>query len=366
MRIPAVLFATTVALAVAKANAGTANEGICILYADDTKRSFFFSGVSPTGQLVPQLLNLPTWDALLVGMDAGEDDDTFYIVPQGISSSPNMTIATLRTATNGTATVSYAVLGAVPAFPAPYTYMNTLHLDTSRMQMIATLVGLSGPPPVASSSSSTSTSSLPRHRRYPRKSLTDPGDLFYVVADVFPANGTVSKVWLDLSEYDMRWGQCVISGVSAFDGNNYWVNPIGGQVPSGQALYGFPLNGSQPIIVPYGPKLSLGHLFYSMAQQALLGILENQTTGVPSLVRFTPPSNNFTEIFTWPETDQDYGTYDVSKDGSQLLAVLVDKEGYNPIVSVVNLVGQVKEVNRIALKNFAQSDAICDINFCNV
>ena len=62
-----------------------------MLYANEDTRSFYFSGVSPAGALAPQLLALPTWDALLVGLDAGEDDDTFYIVPEGVGSSPNMT-----------------------------------------------------------------------------------------------------------------------------------------------------------------------------------------------------------------------------------------------------------------------------------
>ncbi len=341
--------AALLALPAPAASTPAAGQGICVLYADDTLRSFFFASVSPNGTLAP-LLSLPAWDAVLVGLDAGEDDDTLYIVPQGVGASPNMTVATLHTSASGKASVSYAALGAVPAFAAPFTYMNTLHLDAARGQMIATLVGMAGPPPASSSPSS----------------VLDPGDLFFVVADVFPGNGTVSRVWLDLSEYDMRWGEGVISGVSAFDGSSYWVNPVGGAVPSGQALYGFPLNGSAPTVVPYGPNLSLGHLFYSTAQQALLGVLEDAATGVPSLVRVSPPSPNFTTLFTWPGSDSDWGTYDVSKDGSQLLAVLVDKDGNNPAVSVVSLLaGQVKEVSRTPLKDFPASKSVCDINFCS-
>lgn len=357
--------------------ASAAGDAVCLLYADDTTRSFYFGGVSPSGKLVP-LLTLQAWDSVLVGLDAGEDNSTLYIVPEGVGPSPNMTIATLHTSTNGSASVSYAVLGAVPSFPAPYTYMNTLHLDAERGQMIATLVGMAGPPPASPSSSYSplaaagvrpGVASRRRRSRGGSHALTrvgDPGDLFFVVADVFPRNGTVSRVWLDLSEYDMKWGDGAISGVSAFDGSSYWVNPVGGQVPSGQALYGFPLNGSAPTVVPYGRDLSLGHLFYSTAQRALLGVMEDATTGVPSLVRFTPPSANFTTLFTWPGTDQDWGTYDVSKDGSQLLSVLVDKKGVNPALSIVSLVGQIKEVNRIPLQGFSESDTVCDVNFCSV
>ncbi len=50
-----------------------AKDGICVLYADDRSRSFYFSGVSPTGALAPLLLTLPTWDSLLLGLDAGEE-----------------------------------------------------------------------------------------------------------------------------------------------------------------------------------------------------------------------------------------------------------------------------------------------------
>ena len=72
--------------------ATASKDGICILYADDNTRSFYFSGVTPTGALHPQLLNLPTWDAVLCGLDSGEDEDTMYIVPQGVGASPNMTL----------------------------------------------------------------------------------------------------------------------------------------------------------------------------------------------------------------------------------------------------------------------------------
>ena len=32
----------------------------------------------------PQLLAFPQWDALLVGLAAGEDEDTLYVVPEGV------------------------------------------------------------------------------------------------------------------------------------------------------------------------------------------------------------------------------------------------------------------------------------------
>ena len=31
-----------------------------------------------------QLLAFPQWDALLVGLAAGEDEDTLYVVPEGV------------------------------------------------------------------------------------------------------------------------------------------------------------------------------------------------------------------------------------------------------------------------------------------
>lgn len=152
--------------------AAAASDGICILYSNDDTRSFYFSGVTPAGALHPQLLNLPSWDALLLGLDSGEDEDTMYVVPQGVGSSPNMTIATIKTLPAGTANVSYATLGEVPGFEgiAPYTYMPMMHLDAARGQMIATLVGLNNPPPTT-------------------KSLRDPGDLFLVIADVSAQRG---------------------------------------------------------------------------------------------------------------------------------------------------------------------------------
>ena len=160
-----------------------------------------------------------------------------HATPTTPSSFP---VATLRTAANGTASVSYAPLGRVPGFEfAPYTYLSTLHLDAPRQQMIGSLVGLQDPPPAAG----------PRRRRGSRV-VGDPGDLFFVVADVAPATGAVAKVWLDLSEWDLRLGGGAITGVSAWDGAVYWTNAIAGQVPSGQAIYGFPRNGSAPIVIP--------------------------------------------------------------------------------------------------------------------
>jgi hypothetical protein len=326
------------------------SDGICVLYADDNTRSFYFSGVTSSGALHPQLLNLPSWDAVLLGLDSGEDEDTMYIVPQGVGSSDNMTIATVRTQAAGAATVSYAALGQVPGFEgiAPFTYMPVMHLDAKRGQMIAALQGMSGPPPAAGSP------------------LRDPGDLFLVIADVFPSNGSVSKVWLDLTEQDARWGGGVISGVSAFDGASFWLNPIGGNVPSEQALYGFPLNGSAATVVPYGAQLNLAHLFFSEVQNGLLAVLDNGS-GQPLLARFSPPSPDFKTLFTWNLTagEQSWGLYDVSPDGSKFLSVLVDKDGESPVLSIVDL-ALLKEVKRTAIQGFHSSDTLCDVNWCNV
>ena len=327
-------------------------DGICILYADDNTKSFYFSGVTPAGALHPQLLNLPTWDAVRCGLDSGEDEDTMYIVPQGVGASPNMTIATVRTQPGGTAAVTYAALGEVPGFEgvAPYTFMPVMHLDPKRGQMIAVLEGVEGPPPAAS----------------PRRPLRDPGDLFLVIADVFPANGTVSRVWLDLSEQDARWGTGSLTGVSAFDGQSFWLNLVGGEgpIPSGQALYGFPLNGSARTVVPYGAAPNLAHLFYSQAQQGLLAVVDN---GGSALARFSPPSPAFAPIFAWNLTggEQDEGLYDVSPDGSKLLSVLVDRNGEHPVLSIVDLVA-LKELRRVPLQGFPDTMSLVDVNWCNV
>ena len=338
--------------------AAAGKDGICILYANDVTRSFYFSGVTPTGALHPQLLDLPNWDAVRCGLDSGEDEDTMYIVPQGVGASPNMTIATVRTQPGGTATVSYAALGEVPGFEgvAPYTFMPVMHLDAKRAQMIALLEGLEGP------GGGRSAGAVGRP-------LRDSGDLFLVVADVFPANGTVSRVRLDLTEQDARWGTGSLTGVSAFDGESFWVNLVGGApgpIPTGQALYGFPLNGSalKPTVVPYGAGPNLAHLFYSQAQQGLLAVVDN---GGSALSRFSPPSPVFTPIFAWNLSggEQDEGLYDVSPDGSKLLSVLVDKNGEHPVLSIVDLVA-LKELTRIPLQDFPDTLSLVDVNWCNV
>ena len=342
-------FAAAAAVLLSSPASASAADGICVLYANDVTRSFYFSGVTAAGALHPQLLDLAGWDAVRCGLDAGEDEDTMYIVPQGVGASPNMTIATVRTQANGTAAVSYATLGEVPGFEgvAPYTFMPVMHLDTKRGQMIAILEGQSGP-------------------EAPGGPLRDPGDLFLVVADVFPSNGTVSRVWLDLSEQDLRWGTAVLSGVSAFDGASFWLNPISGNVPSGQAIYGFPINGSAATVVPYGAQLNLAHLFYSDAQKGLLAVLSDGVAH-SALARVSPPSPEFKPIFAWNFTsdEEDYGLYDVSPDGSKLLSVIVDKNGEGPVLSIVDLV-QLKEIKRIAIKGFQDSEMLVDVNWCNV
>jgi len=280
-----------------------------------------------------------------------------YIVPTGVGSNPNVTVATVHTMPAGTASVTYATLGQVPGFEgiAPYTYMPVMHLDTQRGQMIAALQGLSSRPPAALRGAA------------PRPKVGDLGDLFLVIADVFPANGTVSKVWLDLTEQDARWGSGSISGVSAFDGAAFWLNPISGNVPSGQALYGFPLNGSAPMVVPYGSLINLEHLFFSQVRGGLLAVIDDDNQQ-PILARFshtaTPP---FTTIFKWNLTggEQSEGLYDVSPDGTKLLSVLVDKNGGNPVMSILDLT-QLKEIKRITLQGFSSSEGLCDVNWCNV
>ena len=342
------------------AGARAAKDGLCLLYASDATRSFYFSGVTPTtGALNPQLLNFQQWDALLLGLAAGEDEDTLFVVPEGVGADLNMTIATLTTSPNGTAAVSYATLGPVPGFDVPgaYTYMNTLHLDASRGQMVAMLEGTEGPPPAAAAAAARS------------GALRDPGDFFLVLADVFPANGTVSRVLVDLGSYDMRWGSGVLSGVSALSGDDatYYVNPVAGNVPSGQAVYGFPLNGSAPVVVPFGADANLDHLFYSAAQGGLLAVTTDGK-GAPTLSRFAPPpAPAFTPIFAWNTSGglQDWGVFDVTPDGSKLLSVLVDAQGESPRLVVLDLVN-LKELARVPLTGFSSQDTLCDVAWCNV
>jgi hypothetical protein len=222
-----------------------------------------------------------------------------------------------------------------------------MHLDEVRGQMVAMLEGTNGPPPES-------------------RSVRDPGDLFLVLADIFPANGTVARVVVDLSELDMRWGGGAVSGVSALAVATYYVNAVGGNVPSTQAVYGIPLNGSAPIVVPYGADANLDHLFYSTARGELL-VVTTDGAGAPSLARFSPPSPVFTRVFSWNVTGglQDFGLYDVSPDGSKMLSVLVNEKGLSPVLVVLDLV-HLTELARIPLKGFSGSEAVCDISWCNV
>lgn len=337
---------TALALAVALA----AKDGMCIVYANDDTRSFYFSGVTAAGALHPQLLEFKNWDALLLGLAAGEDENTLYVVPQGVGPRDiNMTIATLTTSPNGTAAVSYAVLGGVPGYDVPhaFTYMPTMHLDEARGQMVAMLEGTNGPPPAA-------------------RSVRDPGDLFLVIADVFPANGTVGSVLADLGALDMRWGEGAISGVSALAGGAYYINAVGGNVPSGQAIYGVPLNGSAPTLVAYGADANVAHLFYSQAQGGLL-VITTDGKGAPTLARFSPPSPVFTPIFSWNVAGglEDFGLYDVTPDGSKLLSVLTNADGEAPRLVVLDLVA-LKELVRIPLSGFSAAETVCDVSWCNV
>ena len=175
-------------------------------------------------------------------------------------------------------------------------------------------------------------------------------------------------MWLDLTEQDARWGTGSLTGVSAFDGQSFWLNLVGGEgpIPSGQALYGFPLNGSalKPTVVPYGTGPNLAHLFYSQAQQGLLAVVDN---GGSALARFSPPSPAFAPIFAWNLTggEQDEGLYDVSPDGSKLLSVLVDRNGEHPVLSIVDLVA-LKELRRVPLQGFPDTMSLVDVNWCNV
>lgn len=241
------------------------------------------------------------------------------------------------------------MLGGVPGFfvPGAYTYMNTMHLDEARGQMVAMLEGMQNPPPAS-------------------PSVRDPGDLFLVLADIFPANGTVARVAVDLSSLDMRWGGGVITGVSALVDGTYYANAVGGLVPSEQAIYGIPLNGSAPTTVPYGADANVDHLFFSSARGELL-VVTTDGAGAPTLASFSPPSPVFTPVFSWNVTGglQDFGLFDVSPDGSKLLSVLVNDKGLTPILVVLDLV-RLTELARIPLKGFSAAETVCDISWCNV
>ena len=145
-----------------------------------------------------------------------------------------------------------------------------------------------------------------------------------------------------------------------------YINAIGGNVPSKQAIYGIPLNGSAPVVVPYGADINVAHLFFSSARGELV-VVTTDGAGAPTLARFSPPSPNFSPIFSWNVTGglEDFGLYDVSPDGSKLLSVLTNGQGEAPRLVVLDMVN-LRELARIPLKGFSSSETVCDISWCNV
>lgn len=120
-------------------------------------------------------------------------------------------------------------------------------------------------------------------------------------------------------------------------------------------------------MIPYGAQDNVNHAFFSRAQQGLLVVGNHGDLSVMYIARVSPAAPFFTPIFTWSLAggEQDFGLYDVSPDGTKLLAVLVDKNGENPVLSVVDLV-LLKELKRIPIKGFGAADTVCDVNWCNV
>jgi hypothetical protein len=216
----------TLAVVATTARASPLPVPVCMLYIDGVTNKFNFGPISPDGS-VSSLVELGNWSEVGNGIDAGYDNTTFFAQPEvvtggagssgmlrrrrrgkydvdmlkadrtiGITSSSSSSaagsaafVATVKINSARTgASVNYATLGPVPGHAGSGTALADLSLDSTRSTMVGTVESTSGA-------------------------------FLFVLCDVTPMDGTVDKVWRDITSDWESWA-FMKYGVSAYEEKN--------------------------------------------------------------------------------------------------------------------------------------------------
>jgi hypothetical protein len=324
--ISKLLFAATAAVAAAAAPpAGLPR--VCTLYLDETA-TFLFGAIESTGSIT-KLLSLPAnITAVMNGVDAGEGGNLFYVSPE-VDGATNDGIMLTVDFTNKTGTTYYSEVRAVPGYPGPSGY-TTMNLDPSRNQMIGALVG----------------------------TVKE----FFVIADVFPRNGTVSKVWADFSTEFKTWGY-LKTGCSAYDFNAQVYYVIAGTgKQQNETVVGMPLSGKA-----FTYSIEDGYDFislrYSAYYKGLVALARDFSTTPESMSYVRQEAGKWVRVFHYEAGVHYVGMAQTEIDAAGTTIVSALTDGNSIILSYVDLTTG-KESYRVKIAD--PKVAVADIAICAV
>lgn len=330
---------------------------ICVLYIDENVK-FAFGGLNTNGN-ISRLIEFSTWADVMNGIDASEGNTTFFVEPgvSGVSrkrdravkraiprapTSPKPVdgdasgtlVATVSiTADKKAATVSYSNLGPIPGHTSLPDALADMNTDTVRNQIVGCVE---------------STGS----------------ELLFVIADLAPSNGTIFKVWRDITAEWQTWNWMKY-GVSCFDSVNQIYFLVVG-VNNVETVLGFPLNSTTTTVTYSMPS---GYDIFSVQWSDSFGgpvvMANDRNKNTITYLAWKSSQNTFVPVFSYPTntvTSLELGQTEISTDGTIAVSSLQSLTTNQFLISYVNL-KTAKELSRYTLMNpkWLPADlSICD------
>ena len=322
---------------------------VCLLYIDENVL-FAFGGLTTSGNIT-RLIEFKTWADVMNGIDGDISNTTFYVQPGlanrrqvGKYSIPHTstkringgatgsTVATIQiTPAKTAATVAYSTLGPVPGHASVPDAIADMNVDTNRKEIVGTV-----------------------------ESTADT--LFFVIADLYPSNGTVSNVWRDITTEWQTW-TWMKYGVSCYNSDNQIYYLVVG-VKDVETIIGFPLNGTAPVSY----TLQTGYDIYSLRWSetfkgpVIFALDRNKQT----FTYLAWKNNAFVPVFSYPTntvSSLELGQTEINAAGNIVVSTLQSITTNDFLVSYVNIQTG-KELARYTLMNPKWLTA--DISLCDV
>lgn len=328
---------------------------VCALYVN-SKDEFAIGAVLDDGNITSAQV-FKTWDEAMNGIDAGEEPNLFYVSPGFASRTKSLrsrlskrahklaattySVASVKIANATSATTSYATLQPIKGYPG-IPALTAVNLDAARGQMIGSL-----------------------------ERADELG--YFVIADVFPQNGTTSKVWVDFTATWKTWS-FMKYGVSTYDFKR-GIYYLDAGLASTQNIVAFPLTGGngKPAYTTVDDAWDIYTLKYSATRDSLVALVNNKATGElayweVSAAAAAAGGAKWSVLFSYP-TGKDFsmelGQMELDPTQGSNVAVctleIPPKGGF--AVSWVDLQAK-KEIKRVVLAD--PLTLLADLAWCNV
>ena len=327
-------------LSAAAAAPPTGNFTLCALYVNQTRSSFSYGRLSPSGA-VHELMQLPGLFAVFDGAAAGAEEGTFYTYA-GYGPPPQKSNGILEANFLKNTTV-YQTIEMPATYPGNF-YTPNLATDWSGadLAIVGTVQGIEGP---------------------------DDKPTWTALSTVNPATGAATvRRNLTLAEEGYKWEK---TGCAAFDSEGqvfYLIAGIGAS--EAETVLGYDSKGSPAIAIPFPSTYDAIALQYSVHFKALVALayLRNSPSATFAwLVQDKSAPDGWKAAFTWP-ADTVYlsgmGETDIEDAGQIVAAAFTVPDGAKKerdIIAFVDLVSGT-EIQRM---NVTQKMVVADIEFCD-